>query len=291
MDQIATPDKKKRIPYTDPAFMWSFSSLTTFIECPYQFKLSYIDNVDDVGNAYSDFGLYVHEILEKWALGELMDFELSDYYEDNYDQAMRHPYPPFPKTVAENAYKAGKEYFENFTGFGEDLEVVSAEEKFVTTMGNRRVRGIADIVLRNKSNNSYVVIDYKTKSAASMKKSFDLFKKQLYIYAKYVYDKFGEWPSLMMFNMIKDNGSMWVVEFNMKEYAEVVEWIEATVTDILAATEWPPGGSSFFCQYICSYRDECEFSGRFKSEWQREQDLKRDAANDKALRDLGAIPI
>jgi hypothetical protein len=275
-----TVTKRKRLKHTDPDYEWSFSSITSYLECPYQFKLNYIDGVQDIGNAFSDYGNLVHEILEKWAKGELMDFELVDYYEKNYASAMHHDYPPYPVTMAESSYHLGAKFFQHFTGFGEDFEIISAEEKFSTTIGPYKFRGISDLVLRNVKNGTYCVVDHKTKSPTSMKKDLELYTKQLYIYAKYVHDKFGVYPNIMMFNMIKDQ-TLIIEKFNMDKFLEVMDWVIDSIGKILAETKWGIGGSSYFCQNICSYRQACEFSDRFKTEWTRKQEQKQNAENER----------
>lgn len=57
-----------------------------------------------------------------------------------------YPFPPFPKGMAEKYYLAGKEYFASFAGFGDNYEVLSAEEKFELNIGGNLFVGIADLV-------------------------------------------------------------------------------------------------------------------------------------------------
>ena len=49
-----------------------------------------------------------------------MSFELSDAYEAEYDEAVKHYFPPFPKGMAGQYYDEGLQYFRSFDGFGGD---------------------------------------------------------------------------------------------------------------------------------------------------------------------------
>ena len=265
-DRESGEPRKGRVPYSHPDFQWSFSSITSYLECPYQFKLHYIDNVEDTGNAFSDYGNLIHETMELWAKGELMDFELLDHYESRYTDAMRHDYPPFPVTLAESNYGLGRQYFEEFVGFGDEYEIVSAEEKFETSFGKHKFRGISDLVLRNKETGKYIVIDHKTKSPASMARERELYTRQLYVYAKHVKEKYGEWPEYMGFNMTKSREIIGE-KFSMERMDAVTAWIIESIEKALAEKDWTIGGSSYFCQHICSYRNSCEFSDRFKKDY------------------------
>lgn len=267
LNTSVTSDGKRirLIPYTDPRFRWSFSSISSYVGCPYQFKLNYIDGVEGGGNAFSDYGTLVHHVLEKWALGELMDFELGDYYLTAYDKGMKHDYPPFPKNMAEKAFEQGVEYFQSFTGFGDDYEIVGVEQKYQTEINGRIFGGIIDLILKNKETGKYVVIDHKTKSPASMNKEMGHYRHQLYLYAKYIHDVYGEYPEAIMFNMTKGK-NMIVEEFDEAKYNETIKWATEIIEKILADNTWEIGGNSYFCQNICSFRRVCEYSDRFRIE-------------------------
>ena len=48
-----------------------------------------------------------------------MAFELAEVYENEYDQAVKHSFPPFPRGLAGKYYEEGLTYFNTFDGFGE----------------------------------------------------------------------------------------------------------------------------------------------------------------------------
>lgn len=95
------------------------------------FKLTYLDNAEQQGNGFADFGTLCHELLEGWAKGDIPIFALAEEYENRFDSVVTSPFPPFPKGLPQKYYEQGLEYFDLFDGFGEDYEILEVEDKFV----------------------------------------------------------------------------------------------------------------------------------------------------------------
>ena len=220
------------------------------------FKLQYIDKVPQEQNSFAEYGTHCHSLLERWAKGELMSFELADTYEAEYDEAVKHYFPPFPKGMAGQYYDEGLKYFQSFDGFGDDMEILSVEDKFELDIRGNRFVGIADLVLRDKNMGGITVIDHKSKSMNSMKKALYENTRQLYTYAAYVKERFGEFPTLLRFNMLR-YGENIDEPFAMERYEETMDWIERTIAQIKAEKEWKVSSSGYFCRFICSTRLHC----------------------------------
>ena len=204
--------------------------------------------------------MHCHSLLERWAKGELMSFELADAYEAEYDEAVKHYFPPFPKGLAGRYYDEGLQYFRSFDGFGGDMEILSVEDKFELDIRGNRFVGIADLVLRDRNTGDITVIDHKSKSMNSMKKAQYENTRQLYTYAAYVKERFGAFPTLLRFNMFRYGVNI-DEPFSMKRYEETMDWIERTIAEIRAEREWKVSSSSYFCRFICSTRLYCPIAG------------------------------
>ena len=185
-----------------------------------------------------------------------MSFELADAYEAEYDEAVKHYFPPFPKGLAGRYYDEGLQYFRSFDGFGGDMEILSVEDKFELDIRGNRFVGIADLVLRDRNTGDITVIDHKSKSMNSMKKAQYENTRQLYTYAAYVKERFGEFPTLLRFNMLR-YGENIDEPFAMERYEETMDWIERTIAQIKAEKEWKVSSSGYFCRFICSTRLHC----------------------------------
>ena len=247
---------------------WSFSKLSTFDECPRAFWLTYLQDppLPQQDNAWSDYGTLCHALLEEYAKGELKKEQLVSEFERRYPEAVVHPYPPFPKNYAEKAYAQAIDYFSNFNGFGDNYEIVSAEEYFEVPVGTYRFVGISDLVLRDKETGGLTVIDHKTKSPSSMKTDYPLYRNQLYLYALHVRQKYGRWPEKLSFNLIKDpKHSIWET-FDIEQMNRTIAWATEQIDSILLEDTWAAfraddialGGSTFFCKFICPVVSFCE---------------------------------
>ena len=185
-----------------------------------------------------------------------MSFELADAYEAEYDEAVKHYFPPFPKGLAGRYYDEGLQYFRSFDGFGDDMEILSVEDKFELDIRGNRFVGIADLVLRDRNTGGITVIDHKSKSMNSMQKAQYENTRQLYTYAAYVKERFGEYPILLRFNMFRYGVNI-DEPFSMERYIETMDWIERTIAEIKAEKEWKVSSSGYFCRFICSTRLHC----------------------------------
>jgi predicted RecB family nuclease len=239
-------------------FNWSFSKLSAFETCPCSFALQYLHDppLPQQQNAWAEYGILCHSLLEEYAKGELPANQLTAEYKSRYPDVVIHNFPPYPKGYAEKAFQQGIDYFDSFTGFGDQFEVVSTEEKFRIDIGPYGFVGISDLVLRDRNTDELVVIDHKTKSESSMKNELDLYKKQLYIYAEHVRQKYGKFPSSIQFNMIK--GQEPIVEvFSEEKHRETLQWAESTIDEIYFEDTWEPRPNQYYCRYICPVFQHC----------------------------------
>lgn len=208
-----------------------------------------------MGNAFSDYGTFAHQLLEKWAKGELELWQLPLEWEAGYDQAMRHYFPPFMRGYDEKARLMGATYFAQFDGFP-GYDVVSAERKFRVPIGDYEFDGIADLVLRDKNDGTLMVVDHKTKSAASMKKEMDTFRHQLYIYAEHVRQQYGEYPKTLCFNMLK-SCELITEEFDPQRMDETIKWATETIDKICMDFTYESMPEDFHCRFLCDVRNQC----------------------------------
>ena len=128
--------------------------------------------------------------------------------------------------------------------------------------------GIEDLVVRDPDGN-IEVWDHKTKSNASMKKEYQLYRKQLYLYALHIHEEYGVWPVKLCFNMVKDRS---VIEesFDPDMVGETMQWFIDTIRDIetcdaledwttcISDKDYDQGKELYFCKNICGVNPSCE---------------------------------
>jgi len=244
---------------------FSFSSVTNFITCPHQFFLTYIQAEDRSGNWYSDFGSFMHLVLEKYFGNELDIMELAQFYEENYGSNVLSPPPPYPAGIADRYYADGLKFFDDFSFDKEKYEVIHLEDSIETTYNNIKLIVKPDLVLKEKSTGIVYLVDYKTsdpfKYPSPGKKKLAEYRQQMYLYSYFI-----NHTTDIKINKIK----LWFVRLNRfeefdyveKDAEEVINWFYNGVLNIQVEEEFPPCDTKknkFFCTQLCSVSQFCQY--------------------------------
>jgi len=251
---------------------WSFSSVSSFETCPLGFKYNYIEAEDRIGNFYSDFGLLVHDVLEKFFNKEIQIYEMVEYYEEHYKDFMVSLPPTFPKGMGEKYYETGLEYFSNFDFDLSLYEVVEVEKTVKSVYNDIELTTRPDLILREKSTGKYSLVDFKTskfKKNTRKRKKANLESEQIINYMHqfqlyaYIYwiEKDIEISDIRIW-FIRD-GIEVVKEVDPMEIQKTMEWFEGTINQIKNEEDWPPNISSknnYFCKQICGFRESCPYN-------------------------------
>lgn len=248
---------------------WSFSRLNSFDTCPYGWHKHYIECEPDKGGFFSSYGGYCHEILEKYAKGELSIFDISQYYEEHFAEGVPFDAPPNKHTdIRQDYFDKGLEYFDNIDLPIDEYEVVGVEKKVEFDVGGYPFIGFIDLLLRDPADGKFIVVDHKSslirilrsgKISKSDQQHFLEFRRQLYLYSRALIDEFGEdCVKELRWNLFRSRN--WInILFKQDEFDEAQKWALDTIHKIEAETEWRPKGNSFFCRYICGQSDGCPY--------------------------------
>lgn len=273
---------------------WSFSSVNTYNTCPQAFRLGYLDALPRVGNAFSDWGTFMHAILEAYFKGEVEFFELSQMYVDGYDANVTCAFPPNKFCdLGERYYAAGKAYLDSFDGLFEGCEIIGVEMKVKLNIDGRPFVGVIDLVIKTPDDD-IIIIDHKSKSAFKSKRELAEYARQLYLYAIYIKEKYGKWPSKLVFHMVRNEGKLEEVPFVEADAMAAKQWFLDTIDAIYADERFTSTpnriraelddlkaqrakkevgfedykkqkkkleaalkGESFFCHVLCGSRESC----------------------------------
>lgn len=244
---------------------WSYSSVNSYQQCPRQFKLSYIDALPRVDNAFSDWGSFMHYLLEQYFKGKLEFFELSQIYVNEYSKHIKCTFPPNKYVnLNESYYNKGKEYLDNFDGDFDDCEVLAVEQKVKLDIGGRPFVGVIDLVARGPDG-KYRVIDHKSKKSFASKREEAEYLRQLYLYSIWIKQNYGEYPSQLIFNMFR-GGKKVIHDFVEDELSAAIEWFTSTIDSIYSDTEFKASPNEFFCNFLCGVRHYCPYSNDYDGE-------------------------
>lgn len=262
MDEIAVVEDKQ---------CWSYSRVTCFCNCKYEFYLNYIVNDDEQylaeGNYYAEVGSFVHMILAMIFDGKLKKEDSAQYFIDNYENNVFY-------TVRQSTMDKTKEtiidYFNNLDiAWLSKYEIVGVELEMRFNVNEYDFVGYIDLLLKDKIDGKFIVLDHKSveyffKANGDVKKKsehdFDTYKKQMYLYCHSVYQKYGEYPKMICWNHFKDSGKISKIPFNKKEYDKAVKWYLDTIKSITKEEAFEPTKDFFYCSQLCNFRASCEYN-------------------------------
>lgn len=257
---------------------WSFSSLSTYDRCPYNFLLNYIEKKDNEQNGFAQFGSFCHELLEKYARGDLMVFELQSEYEEGFGGNVTLDFPKNKYTdIRQSYYDGALEYFTNFEGF-DHYDIVEAEKRVEFSIDGHNMIGFIDLLVRNKDG-KLEIIDHKSKDLKMPQKkrweSKDIryttelyhYLRQLYIYAIPVIEEYKEYPEYLNFNCFR-TGKWFKIPFEIDDYNESKQWVIDTINKAYSDYDMSRRyESSYFCNNICGSRKSCSYSDRYEYQY------------------------
>ncbi len=216
--------------------VYSYSSLSTYMQCPYAFKKYYIDKVKTLGGAAANVGTYVHESIRATLQGEEQPFinlslgalnEAEDFIKDS-DMIL---------SVIDNEYNPVEIISEQDIFVDRNFKVVEPNDE------NSMLRGIVDLIIEDL-NGDLIVFDWKTgKSEPDT--------LQLFIYAILVDAKYGTLPKEVGFIKIR-NKSFTTIPVEPETIEAVKKYILKLVDVIENDTEFTPkiGTHCSYCSVI-----------------------------------------
>lgn len=242
-------------------FTWSYSRITTFEMCPYQFFLTYIKPAEKQPLFFSDYGLFIHKIIERYLNGEFSAKELVPYYLKNYRA-----------NICANAPSQAvfKSYFEQGLAYLQNIDFpyptpLSVEKRVDFFIGKHPFTGIIDCVA--EEDGDIVILDNKSRSLKQRSKrkkptrsdtELDKYFRQLYLYSAAIKDLYGAFPAKLCFNCFRSR-ELISEPFLYERYADAVQWVNDSIEIITQNDSWSPDMEYWKCRYLCDVHSQCEY--------------------------------
>ncbi len=244
---------------------YSHSRVSCFENCPYQYKLRYIEKIKvDVPTTIEAFmGDMVHQSLED--LYKRVKFKkriakasLIKFYRDLWEKHYSKDILIVKKALTANNYKKMGEkflsdYFEKYKPF-DQLTILGLETQDRMTLpdGNQWHVRIDKLACDDEGN--YYVMDYKTNSRMKDQEEADA-DRQLALYSIWVKDKFKDAKSVkLVWHMLAFNKEA-VSERTDEQLEKLQQEVCNKIKEIENATEFPRQQSGL-CNY-CVYKEIC----------------------------------
>ena len=232
--------------------------------------MNYIVHDDDLylaeGNFYAELGSYTHEILAMIFNGDLAIEDAAQYFIDHYDENV---FYTAPQATMHKATTSIIDYLANMDlDWLNKYDVMGVEMRQEFEIAGEQCVGIIDLLLRDKNDSKIVIMDHKsteypfTRTGSVKKKlaeSFAKYKMQMYLYAKLVYEMYGEYPKEMTWHHFKDGGKLATIPFILAEYEQVMAWFTDTVGKIKEEGSFDANTDFFYCTRLCNFRHSCEY--------------------------------
>lgn len=246
----------------------SYSNLSSYEQCPYQWYLHYLDERDGDNNFYAENGTIVHEILESVANGVIDIDDAAMEYLSRSDELF---YPYISTDTKSKVIGSCIDFFTEYDfAIFSDYEIVGTEMEVFFEIGGYKFRGFIDLLLKDKDGN-FLIFDYKSSSYPLKKnggvkkaneKSVEGYIRQEYLYALGVKERFGVFPKSLNWLFFKDQKIM-SIDFDSEKLESIKEWALGVIKRIEQDTEFLPTNDNadnyFMCRQLCNFRNSCEY--------------------------------
>lgn len=257
--------------------MWSYSRVSAFNTCKYMWMLQYLDKKEGEQNFFSLYGLFHHDMMEKFWEGRIDTWDLSSYYEKNYYKEVTLNPPPFLEryNFASRSYNYGKRFYDDFSWNKDDFDVLGNEDTIKSEYKGYKITVRPDTLVRHKPTEEIWLIDYKTSSAFDKKgvvkkDKIEPYKKQLSLYAHFIEKEQGHKVDKIVIVFPKYFlGKTIFIDYNKSMAKEVLDdWFLETIHLIEEESDFEPTLNEFFCNNLCSVRKHCQYrKDEYDVEW------------------------
>lgn len=230
---------------------YSFSRLSSWETCKRAWKNNYINGDRGEDNFFNTFGSLAHSVLEKIDRKELDPKDAFQEWSTRYASEVVLP-EGYPKWM-DNWKSDADNFFMMFQGWR--TEAIWIEEHIKIERPNYTFQGFVDRLGKTKQGD-LIMTDYKCAkpyTGSTLKEK----ARQMYLYSGAVNDKFGQFPSKLIFFHFRQNFPQ-IIPFKMEDYLEAWDWADRTVAEIEAYEgDYPMTDNGYFCEAVCGYRNTC----------------------------------
>lgn len=210
---------------------------------------------------FSDYGSFMHKVIEMYLRGQLKKSELTSHYLLNFKKEVIGKPPT--RDIFKSYFEQGLSYLNSFNFPYE--KTLAIEQKYNFTIDDVKFTGVIDCV--PEDSNGLIVLDNKSralKARSGRKKptksdrELDEYLKQLYIYSVPVKAEYGKYPSRLEFNCFRAQ-ELISEPFDEEAFENAKEWALRTIDKIIENDDWSPDMEYWKCRYLCDKNHQCEY--------------------------------
>ena len=277
--------------------IYSHSRLSTFEQCPFKFKLRYIDKIKPAieQTIESHLGSAIHSTLE-WLYDQIMNKHIPTIDQTITTYAVKWQDRYTEDTLIVKKQLTQKDYFNKGVQFLMDYytkhhpfddNTLELEKKILINLdkeGNYKLQGFIDRLVYNLETEEYEIHDYKTANSLPLKEKVEN-DRQLALYSIAIKETFGEEKNIcLVWHYLAHNQKICSRRTNEQlaqlksETIELIKQIELT--------ENFPTNQSILCNW-CEYKEYCpKFGGKIPEEDEIIEEVINNEISDEELLDI-----
>lgn len=251
---------------------FSFSKLETYLNCPYQFKLNYVDKikVDNYNTHALLLGVTLHKVLEKFFAEEYDSFNLFKWWsrvcyegiEDIPAALLDTSYTWYDDRHKRYFYDLGYDILNKFFYSNKKLftkstySIVSLERPFEIKFHDWTLNGFIDKIESHTANNNIWIGDYKTGEWLPTQEQVDK-NHQLTIYSLAYRELEQQQEQGLYLHFIRPNIVM-RTKREQRDFDRLARVLER-VTEKIVNEQFEPRAEINNCRF-CKFSNCCEYS-------------------------------
>jgi RecB family exonuclease len=258
--------------------LYSHSRLGTYENCPFQYKLRYVNKVKPIlGNSIESFmGSMVHDSLEwLYKLAQDSNIITKETLLEKYDKLWNENWDDTIRVVkkdltADNFKETGQTclemYYDRYHPFDQAITIGLEERMMIELPENKKMQGYIDR-LDKIGDGHFAVHDYKTSNRVPPQNKADK-DRQLGLYALAVQQRYPEVKKIdLIWHYVRFDEEVRSSR-DEKQLDSMITSTVSLINDIEAATERKefPTKTSILCNW-CEYKAQCpEYSHQYASQ-------------------------
>lgn len=241
---------------------WSYSRVKTFENCPYKFYLRYILGRKPSRAFFSDYGGFVHSLLERYYKGELKRDELPSEYLIGFSDAVQGK--AMSAKVFQSYFNDGLRYLREFVPV--EGGIVKAEGKIDGEIDGIRFTGIVDLTVDDGED--LMIVDHKSRALkprsnrakpTKTDEELDEMLIQLYLYVPLIEKMYWRKPATLAINSFRTN-TLIKEPFDDGKFESAKQWLKTSVERITNEEDFDPEPEYFKCRHLCEMCEHCEYA-------------------------------
>jgi len=234
---------------------YSYSKIGTFKNCPYRFKLQYIDKIKTKFNVTPalEKGKFLHFGIEHYLKGDLKE-KINEFKFKLHNEEERKKIFKLLKKILKSKNIQFYKSFENlFIEYGFGLILKDNDVEVTEYKNDVDIRGYIDLMFYDDFTETVYIIDHK-----SGKYRKDQDKLQVSIYYLVGYKLFPNAKKFILnFDFIEEDKSI-SIELKRDDFQKILNFVKNSINEIENAKEFPK--KTTYCQW-CPYYIEGHCDG------------------------------